>query len=109
VDNERNNLEIVGMILKLLNKPDDMFEFVEDRPGNDLRYAIEMKKLKELGWQPEYTWDHFEVGMSETINWYLNNKKWVDDLKRKHKEAYNINHTPTREKKKQEEDKFREI
>lgn len=100
VDNERNNLEIVGMILRLLNKPDDMFQFVEDRPGNDLRYAIEMKKLKSLGWEPEYTRDQFEVGMSETINWYLTHKDWVDNLHKKHKEAYNINHAPTLEKKK---------
>lgn len=102
VDNERSNLEIVGMILRLLNKPDDMFEFVEDRPGNDLRYAIEMKKLKTLGWTPEYTRDQFEVGMSETINWYLTNKAWMDNLARKHREAYAINHTPTRAKRTRE-------
>ncbi|KKQ40529.1 MAG: dTDP-glucose 4,6-dehydratase [Candidatus Magasanikbacteria bacterium GW2011_GWA2_37_8] len=110
VDNERSNLEIAKMILRLMNLPETMIEFVEDRPGNDLRYAIDSTKLQNLGWSPVYTHDQFEVGMSETINWYLTHRDWVEDLWGKHEEAYKINHTPTVEKKqeaikKQEEEK----
>lgn len=99
VDNERSNLDIVAMMLELMNKPSDMIEFVEDRPGNDLRYAIDASKIQSLGWKPLYTRDRFEMGMSETINWYLTNHDWVEKLSGKHEEAYRINHTPTIEKK----------
>ncbi|MBU0546181.1 dTDP-glucose 4,6-dehydratase [Patescibacteria group bacterium] len=102
IDNERNNLFIAGMILKLMNKPSDMIEFVEDRPGNDLRYAIDASKLLNLGWKPVYTSEQFEVGMSETINWYLTHTNWVENLWNKHEEAYKINHAPTRNKKHKE-------
>lgn len=96
VDNERNNLSIAKMILNLMNKPDDMIEFVEDRPGNDRRYAIDSTKIRQLGWTPVYDADKFEVGMSETINWYLTHRDWVEDLWKKHEEAYKINHAPTK-------------
>lgn len=102
VDNERDNMEISKMILSLMNKPDDMIEFVEDRPGNDLRYAIDARKIMALGWKPVYTAGQFEVGMSETINWYLTNREWVEKLWSKHVEAYDINHAPTRNKKQKE-------
>lgn len=98
-DNERNNMEIVRIILNLLNKPADAFTFVEDRPGNDLRYAIDAAKLKQLGWNPVYTREKFEIGMSETINWYLTNSPWVEKLWAKHEDAYKINHAPTLHKK----------
>ncbi len=102
VDNERNNLEIAKMILSLMNKSDNLIEFVENRPGNDLRYAIDSTKLQALGWQPVYDHSQFEVGMSETINWYLTNREWVEDLWAKHEEAYKINHSPTRKKRQKE-------
>ena len=102
IDNERNNLQIAGMILKSMNKPSDMIEFVEDRPGNDLRYAIDATKLLGLGWKPVYTRDQFEVGLSETINWYLTHTEWVENLWSKHEDAYKINHAPTRNKKHKE-------
>ena len=55
-----------------------MIEYVQDRPGHDRRYAIDNTKITtELGWQPEYT---FEQGMAETIEWYLENLKWVDNV-----------------------------
>jgi len=99
VDNERSNLEIAKAILFAMNKSDDMIEFVEDRPGNDLRYAIDASKIRALGWSPEYTRDQFEVGLAETINWYLTNREWVENLRAKHEEAFQINHTPMRKKK----------
>ncbi len=72
-NNEKENIEIVKIILKYLNRSNDLIEFVEDRLGHDKRYAIDSTKIKsELGWKPKYT---FEKGINETIDWYLNNKK----------------------------------
>lgn len=72
--NEKTNLEVVGTILKTLGKPESLIEFVTDRPGHDLRYAINPAKLEgELGWKPQY---HFEAGMAQTIQWYLEHKEW---------------------------------
>ena len=84
---ERNNITVVKTILKQLGKSEDLIEFVEDRKGHDLRYAIDSTKVeKELGWDRTYT---FEDGIKETIDWYLNNQDWVEDiLSGKYKEAY---------------------
>lgn len=84
---ERTNLTVVKTILKQLGKSEDLIEFVADRKGHDLRYAIDSTKVeKELGWKRTYT---FEDGIKETINWYLENQDWVDDiLTGKYKEAY---------------------
>ena len=72
---EKQNIEIVGMILEKLNKPKDLIQFVKDRPGHDRRYAINISKIKrQLGWTPEYD---FEKGLEDTIKWYLENDKWV--------------------------------
>lgn len=86
-DNERSNLEITKMILRFLGKPEDFYESVEDRPGHDRRYAIDPTKIRELGWVPEYPREKFEEGLKKTIEWYLNNKEWVEKLKTKAKEA----------------------
>ncbi|HOX60396.1 MAG TPA: dTDP-glucose 4,6-dehydratase [Candidatus Magasanikbacteria bacterium] len=109
VDNERNNLEIAKMILRIMGKPETMIEFVEDRPGNDLRYAIDAQKIMSLGWKPEFTRDQFEVGMSETINWYLTHTDWVQKLWEKHDDAYKINHAPTREAREKEQQAKKDI
>ena len=84
---ERNNLTVVKTILKQLGKSEDLIEFVTDRKGHDLRYAIDSTKVeKELGWTRTY---NFEDGIKETIDWYLNNQDWVEDiLSGKYKEAY---------------------
>lgn len=72
--NEKTNLEVVKMVLKILEKPESLIRYVTDRPGHDLRYAIDPNKMeKELGWKPEYT---FDTGMDKTIQWYLSNKEW---------------------------------
>lgn len=85
---ERTNLEVVKTILKQLNKPESLITYVTDRPGHDLRYAINSEKVeKELGWNRTYT---FEEGIKETINWYVNNQEWIEDIKsEKYKESYN--------------------
>lgn len=76
---ERTNLEVVKTILEQMGKSEDLITFVTDRPGHDLRYAIDSSKVeKELDWNRTYT---FEEGIRETVEWYLNNRKWIDDIK----------------------------
>ena len=84
---ERHNIDIVKTILKQMGKSEDLITFVEDRKGHDLRYAIDSNKVeKELGWTRTY---NFEDGIKETIDWYLNNQDWINDIKSgKYKEAY---------------------
>lgn len=73
--NEKRNIEIVKLILKHLNKSEDLIEFVEDRKGHDYRYAIDPTKIKnELGWLPKAK---FEDGIVKTIDWYLANPDWL--------------------------------
>jgi dTDP-glucose 4,6-dehydratase len=93
-ENERNNLEVAHLILKIMEKPKSMIKFVEDRPGNDRRYAIDSTKIMKLGWKPLYTSEKFEDGMKESIVWYLANEEWVKNSWEKHVSAYKINHTP---------------
>ena len=83
--NEKMNIDVVNTICELLeefvpSKPDglanykDLITYVKDRPGHDVRYAIDASKIeRELGWKPEET---FETGMRKTVEWYLNNKAW---------------------------------
>jgi dTDP-glucose 4,6-dehydratase len=83
-DAERQNIEVVETICKLLDerrpredgKPRaSQITYVADRPGHDRRYAIDASKLKnELGWQPQHS---FEQGIAETVDWYLDNQDWV--------------------------------
>lgn len=76
--NERTNLEVVKTILKALDKPESLIEYVTDRPGHDMRYAIDPTKLEtELGWKPKY---NFETGIQQTIEWYLNNQEWWKNI-----------------------------
>ena len=73
--NEKRNIDIVKLILKHLNKSEDLIEFVEDRKGHDYRYAIDPTKIKnELGWEPK---TKFEDGIIKTIDWYLKNPDWL--------------------------------
>ncbi len=76
--NERANIDVVKIILKALGKSEDLIEYVTDRPGHDLRYAIDPHKLEtELGWKPKY---NFDTGIQETIKWYLDNKPWWEHI-----------------------------
>lgn len=71
---EMTNIEIVKLILKNLNKTEELIEYVKDRPGHDRRYAIDSGKIRtELGWKPEY---RFEQAIADTIEWYKNNTDW---------------------------------
>ena len=77
--NERQNIQIVKLILEALGKDESLIEFVADRLGHDRRYAIDADKIRnELGWEPKYT---FETGIKETIQWYLDNQEWMDQVK----------------------------
>lgn len=76
--NEMANIDIVKIILKELGKPESLIKFVADRKGHDMRYAIDPTKIhKELGWLPETM---FADGIKKTIKWYLDNKKWWQDI-----------------------------
>ncbi len=79
-DNERNNMELTKMMLKILGKDESMIEHVKDRPGHDRRYAIDASKIKDLGWRADYGPEKFEQGLTETIEWYKNNTEWVEKL-----------------------------
>ena len=79
-DGEKNNKEVLELILKLMGQPADTYDQVKDRPGHDLRYAIDASKLRnELGWEPQYT--NFEEGLKATIDWYTNHREWWQDQK----------------------------
>lgn len=84
---ERDNLTIVKTILKQLGKPESLIEFVADRPGHDLRYAMDPTKAEaELGWTRKY---NFDDGMQSTIDWYLENQNWVQNIEsREYRDAY---------------------
>ena len=77
--NELSNSEITSIILNLLGLGEEMIEYVVDRPGHDLRYAINISKAeKDLNWYPEVD---FDTGIRHTINWYKNNKEWWQKIK----------------------------
>lgn len=76
--NERTNLEVVKTVLKELGKGEELIRFVTDRAGHDRRYAIDPTKIKnELGWEPTTT---FDEGIKKTIQWYLDNKSWWENI-----------------------------
>jgi len=75
---EKTNLEITNLILKLLDKDESMIEYVKDRPGHDFRYSLDISKLKQLGWSPSYK---FEDALEATVNWYVENRWWWEKLK----------------------------
>lgn len=86
-DGEKNNLEVVQLILKALGRAEDDFEHVNDRAGHDLRYAIDSSKLRaELGWAPTY--DDFESGLLQTVAWYQANESWWRPAKQATEAAY---------------------
>lgn len=88
-NNEKANIDIVKLIIKELGKSEDLITYVADRPGHDRRYAIDNTKITtELGWSPSYT---FEEGLKETIQWYLDNKEWMERVTLgKYQEYYEI-------------------
>jgi dTDP-glucose 4,6-dehydratase len=79
-DGEKNNKDVVELILTTMGKSADDYDLVADRPGHDMRYAIDSSKLRtELGWKPTY--DNFEKGIASTIDWYRGNESWWAPVK----------------------------
>lgn len=77
-NNEKANIEIVRLIIKNLGKHEGLISHVQDRPGHDRRYAIDNTKITtQLGWSPSYT---FEQGIAETIQWYIDNEVWLNNV-----------------------------
>ncbi len=77
-NSEMRNIDLVKLLLKELNKPESLIKFVSDRPGHDLRYAINHYKItRELNWKPKI---NFKEGIKKTINWYLNNSEWLEHV-----------------------------
>lgn len=86
-DGEKDNKSVVELILTTLGQPADAYDHVNDRPGHDMRYAIDSTKLRtQLGWQPKYT--DFETGLSDTVNWYKQNEDWWKPQKAATEEKY---------------------
>jgi len=77
-NNEVDNLTIVKQILSIMNKSDDLIEFVDDRPGHDLRYSLDSSKIRrELNWSQK---TNFQEGLEKTVQWYLNKADWWKDI-----------------------------
>ena len=88
-DGELSNRRVVELILSLMGRDADDFDHVNDRPGHDLRYAIDSSKLRdELGWQPRYR--DFEQGLAATIDWYRENQDWWRPQKRETEAKYTV-------------------
>ncbi|MBI0107497.1 dTDP-glucose 4,6-dehydratase [Lactobacillus sp. W8089] len=87
---EKSNLEVLQLILKLMHQPQNAFDWVKDRPGHDLRYAIDATKIQqELGWQPQFT--NFASGLQQTIDWYSSHQAWWQAEKKAVERVYQKN------------------
>ena len=77
-NNEIDNLTIVKKILEIMNKSEDLIEFVEDRPGHDLRYSMNSTKIHDqLGWNVKTAFDN---GLKKTVQWYLDNPELLNNI-----------------------------
>jgi dTDP-glucose 4,6-dehydratase len=86
-DGERNNREIVETVLELMGRPADWYDLVSDRPGHDLRYAIDSTKLRdETGWTPQYR--DIRAGLAQTVEWYTANTDWWTAAKERSEATY---------------------
>jgi dTDP-glucose 4,6-dehydratase len=84
---EKNNKQVIELLLTIMDKNKSDYDRVSDRPGHDLRYAIDASKLKnELGWKPKYT--DFRLGLENTVNWYEKNASWWTSQKAKTEKKY---------------------
>src|SRR3954469_749558 len=86
-DGEQDNLEIVRILLEIMGKPADWFDHVDDRPGHDLRYAIDSSKLRaETDWRPRYS--DVRAGLGATVEWYAANRDWWEAAKVASEQTY---------------------
>ena len=77
---EMCNIDMTRLVLELLDKPESLIRFVNDRLGHDLRYSLNSDKARALGWRPSH---RFEDAMKKTISWYVNNEWWWRQLSNK--------------------------
>lgn len=86
-NSEYKNIDLTKIVLKMMNKSENLISFIPDRPGHDRRYAIDSSKIKnELGWKPKTT---FDQGIKKTVKWYQNNETWINKvLSGEYKEYY---------------------
>ncbi|MFH1612387.1 MAG: dTDP-glucose 4,6-dehydratase [bacterium] len=77
-NDEKQNIEITFLILKLLKKGNDSIQYVADRLGHDRRYSVNCEKIKKLGWSPVH---NFDIAIKNTVKWYVENKKWWEKIK----------------------------
>jgi len=88
-DGERDNRQIVALLLELMGKPADWFDLVSDRPGHDMRYAIDSSKLRaETGWEPRYR--DIRAGLAATVDWYRDNAAWWQRSKEQTEQSYQV-------------------
>jgi dTDP-glucose 4,6-dehydratase len=93
---EMRNIDVARLILKALGRPESLIDFVKDRPGHDLRYAINCDKLAaETGWTAKVS---FDDGLQQTIEWYRQNEHWLDDVRSGHYREFFERHYVLREK-----------
>lgn len=86
-DGEQDNITVLELILELMDQPKDAYDHVKDRPGHDLRYAIDSTKLREeLGWKPQFT--NFRDGLADTIKWYTEHREWWEAEKQAVEQKY---------------------
>ncbi len=86
-DGERTNRQVVETLLELMGKPADWYDLVSDRPGHDLRYAIDSTKLRdETGWAPQYR--DIRAGLAQTVDWYTANQQWWTSAKERSEATY---------------------
>ena len=86
-DGERDNRQVVALLLELMGKPADWYDLVSDRPGHDLRYAIDSTKLRqETGWSPRY--QDIRAGLAQTVEWYRDNEAWWAAAKERTERTY---------------------
>ncbi len=78
-NSEMTNLQVIDNILHIMGKDNSLIEFVTDRPGHDLRYAMDISKIsKELGWSPSVS---FSDGIKKTVDWYIDNSLWYENIR----------------------------
>jgi dTDP-glucose 4,6-dehydratase len=89
---ETNGLQVAEAVLDIIRKPRELIEFVADRPGHDYRYALDIARMTDLGWEPQVT---FAEGLERTVRWYESNQEWWRPLKSgEYWEYYRRNYRP---------------
>lgn len=70
---ELKNIQVISMILQLVHRPENLIQFVKDRPGHDMRYSLDTGKIRGLGWKPK---TRFQEGIKKAVDWYQQNEEW---------------------------------